>query len=125
MKVLVIDDLESKIQRVMEALPNEEIEVENCWREGIVHIIDKNPDLVVLDMNMPRYKEVNAPIVAGIGTEILRELKRKKMETPVIVYSTDERDYSKYPNVIGIIQKESVYCINADIDKFLKEANLR
>lgn len=123
MEVLVIDDSESKVLRVKEALTKCDITIIDNWREGMVSIKEDNPQLIILDMNMPRYK--NESVEAGIGVSILKEMNRKGIKTPVIVYSTDDRDYSMFKNVIGVIQLDSMYSINSELNSILIHEGLK
>ncbi|WP_421910156.1 response regulator [Methanolacinia petrolearia] len=52
--------------------------------EGIELAIEKKPDLIILDLLMPEFD----------GFEVLKELKRKSVDIPVLIASADIQDTS-------------------------------
>jgi two-component system nitrate/nitrite response regulator NarL len=87
MKVLMIDDHALFRMGLSELLQRRGIEVVaavgDC-QQGIDWVIEKQPDVVLLDMRMP----------AMSGLEVLQELRRRQVEMPVVMLTTsrDETD---------------------------------
>lgn len=123
-RILIIDDDEFKRERVKEQLNKfnnmEYVEIDNC-REGVIEILKGNYDYCFLDMGLPWYKGefVEDP---KEGMRILSEIKRKKLNTKVIIYSTTEVDYSEYNNiVIKHIKLDGSYSLKYEIEDIFKE----
>jgi len=89
-RVLVIDDSafnRRTIVRILESLPNVEVVGYACdGEEGLRKVIDLRPDLITLDLEMPRMD----------GFTLLR-IVMQKQPTPIIVVSsrTDDEDVFK------------------------------
>ena len=88
-KVLVVDDLQSELDRISCLLQNAGIDVVKAQdgEEAIRKIQEEIPDLVILDVIMPR---VN-------GFEVIRELRDddKTRSLPVIICTQKNTDIDK------------------------------
>lgn len=86
-KILIIED-EQKISRVLQLelnYENYETEVADNGKDGIRLIEEKEWDLVLLDIMIP---ELN-------GLEVLRRVRRKDDETPIILLTARDEVYDK------------------------------
>lgn len=86
-KILIIED-EQKISRVLQLelnYENYETEVVDNGKDGIRLIEEKEWDLVLLDIMIP---ELN-------GLEVLRRVRRKDDETPIILLTARDEVYDK------------------------------
>lgn len=86
-KILIIED-EQKISRVLQLelnYENYETEVADNGKDGIRLIEEKDWDLVLLDIMIP---ELN-------GLEVLRRVRRKDDETPIILLTARDEVYDK------------------------------
>ena len=80
-RILVIDDsllMRLKIRSILEAEGHEVTEASG-GREGLIKIKKTNPDCIVLDLLMP---DLN-------GTEVVRYMKKTKIDIPVIICTAD------------------------------------
>lgn len=82
MKVLVVDDAESKVSAISEILAEYHLELDVAWSINSAKklIREKNYDLFILDMNLPTF-DINGDggsgrIVASGGLELLRYASR-------------------------------------------------
>lgn len=87
--ILVVDDVPTQQDIICAALQNAGFKVTraNDGDEAIQKIQDQAPDLVVLDVIMPRMN----------GYEVIRELRdnEKTQKLPVVVCSTKGTDFDK------------------------------
>ena len=127
MKVLIIDDLESKarsIERCFNNLNITDVSIEATRNTGLISIETqiKNGtpyDLIVCDMQMPNM--INGMISPKAGLHVLHSLSIRKINTPVIMCSSDKLDdLSEYENVIGSIHYNYSVDHTSDIEKLLK-----
>jgi DNA-binding response OmpR family regulator len=93
MKILLVEDDDNKrtllTQFVADSLPKAELIVARSLQSGIRKIRTQLADLVLLDMTLPTYDigpdEPGGSTHAFGGREFLRELRRFKLNVPVIV----------------------------------------
>ena len=99
MKVLIVEDDEFKGRRIEQAVrsiqPGCELQLERSVNSGLRSIIDLRPDLVLLDMSLTTF-DVGPSEPGGRpqnfgGMEILRQMERLNVTTPVIVITQHER----------------------------------
>lgn len=128
MRVLVADDDDDKLEQTSEFFTHlggvESITIAKSLQSSLRAIIEHHFDLAVLDMTMPTFdrtlSEEGGRPHAFAGREILRQMKRRQIKTPVIVLTSfdrfgDETDYTTldqlknelqhaYSNYIGTVQ---------------------
>lgn len=118
MNILIIDDDMYKMKDNEEALlkiyDDANIYKKTSYNEALTFIAKYSDDidLIILDWNFPF---LNGEMVEqGAGEDVLREMKRKKININTIICSSDEviLDYD-YPNVIGTIYySPSISCLS-------------
>ncbi len=98
-KILIIDDEPHIVKMVESRLKMNDYEVVSAFngREGLNKVHDETPDLIILDVMMPKMD----------GYTFVRELKKEKNETPVIVLTakTGMADLFEMEGVVAYIQK--------------------
>ncbi len=82
-KIYIVEDNEKNLElfiAVLGTMQNIEIFTSNTGREGLKLIQSKNPDVIILDIQLP---DIN-------GTDICRELRKIKRfkKTPIIAVSS-------------------------------------
>lgn len=118
MNILIIDDDIYKMKDNEDALlkiyNDANIYKKSSYNEALTFIAKyrDNIDLIILDWNFPL---LNGMMVEqGVGEDVLREMKRKRININTIICSSDEvvLDYD-YSNVIGSIHySPSVSCLS-------------
>jgi DNA-binding NarL/FixJ family response regulator len=87
--LLIVDDNVNFISRIIGLLENvvaiKEISVVNNFNEAISFLEDADPDLVLLDINLPGKN----------GLELLKYIIQKKMQAQVIMLTNHAEDYYK------------------------------
>ncbi len=99
MKILIIEDDQNKLRQIKECL-NEyfstiSIAEKYSYNTGLNALINSDYDLLILDMSMPTFditpfETGGRPRIFG-GKEILRQMKRKKINTPAIILTQFEK----------------------------------
>ncbi len=92
-KILIIEDDENKreqlAQFIKESYPQFHILIAKSYHSGLELIINGNNNIALLDMTMPTYdigkKEDGGRPQHYAGREILRQMDRRKILTPIIV----------------------------------------
>lgn len=91
MNILVVEDDAYKANQIYEHLSNANHVVEICgsFRSGMISIVRKNWDLVLLDMSIPSFETSELHRSSRSrkfgGRDILQEMKRNNIEIPAIV----------------------------------------
>ncbi|AJA48475.1 response regulator receiver protein [Clostridium pasteurianum DSM 525 = ATCC 6013] len=93
MKILIVEDDKLKIEQLANIITNtfhiEYLEKKYSFQSGMKEIKQNKYDLIILDMSMPTFdispKNNCGPIMSFAGKEIMRQMKRKNIEAPVIV----------------------------------------
>jgi CheY-like chemotaxis protein len=98
-KIVIIEDDEFKRNRVEEVVreckPQAEIILERAVNSGLKAIVERHPDLLLLDMSLTTF-DVGPSELGGRpqnfgGLEILRHMERLGLSIPVIVITQHER----------------------------------
>lgn len=117
-KIFVVDDDEVHLDIVKELVEDETIEVVTHHNGfgAVNRILDIQPDLVLLDINMP-----------GISGDKLAALLRSNRETnrvPIVFYSSNDecslREIVSVCNVQGYICKGDIVNLRQHINHYLK-----
>lgn len=90
-KILIVED-EQSIQKLLEFTlqqANYTTVLANDGEEGIEKVLDENPDLIILDLMLPKID----------GIEICRMLRRQDIETPIIMLTAKGEEMDK---IIGL-----------------------
>lgn len=91
--VLIVEDDENKREQladhINELLPGCTIRVARSFHSGLRSVVEESHDLILLDMTMPTY-DIGQSEDGGrpqhyAGREILRQMLRRQIATPVIV----------------------------------------
>lgn len=99
MKVFLVEDEENKAENISsflnEQFPSFLIESFRSFQSGLKAIVTGDPGLVLLDMTMTNYdvgqREPGGRERRYAGREILRQIRRRKIQVPVIVITQYER----------------------------------
>lgn len=127
MKVLVVEDDDTKREQLVsfiESFYAVDVQSARSFQSGLRAILNDEPDLILLDMTMRNFDR--SPTEDGgrphpfAGREILRQMQRSKVQTPVVVVTAfdrfgEEADYmtlselttdltKRFSNYIGTVQ---------------------
>lgn len=99
MKVLIVEDDDEKGEHLNQFLRDRYINIEvataRSLQSGLRFITTSSPDLILLDMTMRNYDrtldEEGGRPHAFAGREILRQMRRERVEIPVIVVTHFDR----------------------------------
>lgn len=86
-KILIVED-EQSIQKLLEFTlqqANYTTILANDGEEGIEKVLDENPDLIILDLMLPKID----------GIEICRMLRKQDIETPIIMLTAKGEEMDK------------------------------
>lgn len=93
-KILLVDDDDYKIANIKSFLEGQgkyAISIENALNPGLKRLIKEQFDLILLDMSMPTFKKQESENFNSFGgISFLKEMKRKKNITPVIIITQYE-----------------------------------
>lgn len=99
MRILVVEDDAFKrdklVDAVSDAVTNCAFEFARSYKSGLRSVVVGGCDLVLLDMTLPSFdiseeEDGGPPLVFG-GREVLRQMKRRGIKTPVIVVTQFEQ----------------------------------
>jgi len=90
MNILIIEDDKIKLERLVSFFKSETVSIKESYHSGLRELIQKNDiDLLILDMSLPLWEGTEQGSGENNeqfgGTNILRELKRRKRNIPVIL----------------------------------------
>lgn len=109
MKILIVDDYEEKLNEIERFLFSDfkdiKVSKNRSYQSGLKNILTTNYDLILLDMSMPTYDiskgEKGGQKKPFAGKEILRQMERKKIITPVIII-TQFKTFGETPNSLTL-----------------------
>lgn len=108
MNFLIIDDDEYKVANFTRYLSSTDTyTIKKSYNSGLRELLlnkAMNYDCLILDMNFPIFD--NEQVEENRGLWVLNELKRKKNDIPVIIYSSKFVNTSQYKNVEDYILYE-------------------
>jgi len=112
-KILIIEDDKMKIEKLKLFLENDEITVKESFQSGMRELKSnhKNYDYLILDMTIPIWEKGNNDLGGNYeqfgGEKILREMKRKKLFLPTILFTM----FDVFPTKDGNITFEEINSI--------------
>lgn len=118
MRILIIDDSEYKIAELKKYISSDiEIDEAHSYNLGMRKILTNEYDGLFLDMNFPVFE--NEEVEERKGLFVLKEMKRKKIKIPTVIYSSDMIDVSLYDNISGYIINDNSY-IGDEVEEFIE-----
>lgn len=97
MRILIIEDDRNKIEKLISIFSNYEFEISESFHSGLELLRNNIYDLLILDMTIPLWEKENNDINQNYeqfgGEKILREMKRKRIIVPVILFTM----FDKFP----------------------------
>jgi len=126
MKFLIIDDDDCKIKRIQEYIGENELVISKSYHNDIIKLISEKYDGLILDMCFPNFDDQPWDICKDIGLELLEELKRRKVDIPTVIFSSEYTDVSGYSNVKDYIVNNNIYIGNKvkDFIELCRKENL-
>lgn len=131
MRILIVEDDDEKCAKLLEFVHQKfnvlDVISARSLHSGLLAIMNEKPNFIILDMTMRTYdrsliEDGGRPHPFG-GREILRQMKRNRIATPVVVVTHfdrfgEEKDYmtleqlkhelqSRFPNYLGAVQYRS------------------
>lgn len=117
MKILIIEDDKIKIEKLSLLLRDYDLELRESFQSGLNALRSETYNLLILDMTIPLWEKENNDINQNYeqfgGEKILREMKRKKIFVPVVLFTM----FDKFPignEVMTFEQLSSKYKENFD-----------
>ncbi|HZX73458.1 MAG TPA: hypothetical protein VFE57_03495 [Cyclobacteriaceae bacterium] len=92
-KILIIEDDNVKIERLLDFFKNDHVVLKESFQSGLREIKDnfKEYDFLLLDMTIPLWEKGNNDLGGNYeqfgGERILREMKRKKLLLPTLLFT--------------------------------------
>ena len=130
MRIVVMEDNNNKyetIKKYLNRLGEEDIERYATLNKGTKALYDsileeKRVDLLILDMNMPRFEDRMNDIVRDAGISVIKRLESIKINIKIVLCSSEEIDIdlSKYKNVIGVIKYDASVNQSYEFEKYVK-----
>ncbi|MBP1308970.1 DNA-binding response OmpR family regulator [Paenibacillus sp. 1182] len=116
MRLLIIEDDDLKADKVIHCFEGHDYERERSYNSGLRNLLGRKTvyDGVILDMGLPKFDD-GCRYEEDHGLLILEEMRRNKIELPVLIHSSNQFDISNFPNVLGYII--------ASNDSIVKEVN--
>lgn len=108
MKILIIEDDKIKIDKLTVFLSNHNFDLRESFQSGLEALRNNKYDLLILDMTIPLWEKENNDINQNYeqfgGEKILREMKRKKIRVPVILFTM----FDKFTVGVDILTFEQI-----------------
>lgn len=122
MKFLIVEDDIYKANRVIEVIHHLEghaYQRVSSHNEAIRKMMTETFDGVVLDMAFPQFAD-GSGMNEKQGLSVLRQMKRKNLTYPVLVYSSNMFDVSAYDFVVGYVVHDNT-CIQSRVKDFIED----
>lgn len=120
MKILIIEDDNYKAKRLIEELEGHEYEIAQSFHSGMRKILLNKYDALFLDMNFPLWDN-ETRMEPEQGMFVLSEMTRKEKLIPTCIYSSDQKDVSKFDFVKGYIHYDAFTSIKSRVKSFLDD----
>ena len=104
-KVLLIEDDKSKIEKIFDFLSNREIVIKESFHGGVNELNENlnEYEFLILDMTIPMWEKGDNDLGGNYeqfgGERILRQMKRKKMILPTILFTMFDVFPTKEKNI--------------------------
>ena len=104
-KVLLIEDDKNKIEKIFDFLSNREIVIKESFHGGVNELKENlhEYDFLILDMTIPMWEKGDNDFGGNYeqfgGERILREMKRKKLILPTILFTMFDVFPTKEKNI--------------------------
>ena len=104
-KVLLIEDDKSKIEKIFDFLSNREIVIKESFHGGVYELNENlnEYEFLILDMTIPMWEKGDNDLGGNYeqfgGERILRQMKRKKMILPTILFTMFDVFPTKEKNI--------------------------
>lgn len=92
-KILIVEDDKIKIDRLREFFCNDDITIKESFQGGVLELKTniKDYNLLILDMTIPLWEKGNNDLGGNYeqfgGEKILREMKRRRLFLPTILFT--------------------------------------
>ncbi|TYP94402.1 response regulator receiver protein [Sphingobacterium allocomposti] len=92
-RLLIIEDDKEKIKRLLEFQGQHDIVVKESFQAGVSELKNNHKiyDFLILDMTIPLWEKGNNDLGGNYeqfgGEKVLREMKRRKLYTPTILFT--------------------------------------
>jgi CheY-like chemotaxis protein len=136
MKILIIEDNDLKYNSIKDYL--NELSEENVTRKksingGLMELrnnFDKESkdkyNLLILDMQLPRYEDEPYKIIETGGISIMKEIERKDWPINIIFCSSESieiNDFEKCPQLLGAVKYNSSVYLLPEFKKYIDKIN--
>lgn len=121
MRFLIIEDDDFKAERVEACLKEHEVVRERSYNTGLRNLLENEYDGVVLDMGLPVFDD-GYGLASDRGIMVLMEMRRKRVNLPVMVYSGGKREefpLDQFDNVVKFVQASAYVSIDRDMNQFI------
>lgn len=121
MNLLIIDDDDLKIKGFTNYLkPIDCFKIKHSYNSGVKELIENSDkyDVLILDMNFPRFDD--DVVSSNMGIEVLKELKRKNINIPVVIFSSKYVKTTEYDNIIDYILYDGMCGMECRIESLRK-----
>ncbi len=112
-KIIIIEDDKIKIDRLRDFLISSDITIKESFQSGMLELKNnfEEYDLLILDMTIPLWEKGNNDLGGNYeqfgGEKILREMKRRKLNIPTILFTM----FDVFPTKEGNITFEEINLI--------------
>lgn len=121
MRFLIIEDDNYKAKQVEDCIKGHEIVRAISYNTGVRTLLDKEDgqfDGVILDMGLPCFDD-GSSYREDRGMVILMEMRRKRMNIPVLIHSGNTFDVSEFKNVHSYILANAFVDISKKVQDFV------
>lgn len=104
MNLLIVDDDNLKIEEFTNYLkPIDCFRTKHSYNSGVNELIENRDkyDALILDMNFPKFDD--GVVSVNMGIEVLKELKRRDINIPVVIFSSKYVKTTEYDNILDYI----------------------
>lgn len=109
-RILIIEDEKIKIERLKEFFSDDDITIKESFRSGVLELKSnyENYNFLILDMTIPLWESGKNDLGGNYeqfgGEKVLREMKRRKIYVPTILFTM----FDIFPTKTGNITFEEI-----------------